>query len=185
MNVIAAARQGDQGAFRVLYEALVAPVTRVVVALVRDRDVADDVVQETFLSVFRGLKDFRSESDVRTWVTRIALNRAKDALRRRRRAPRSLELLEVEDGRPLDHRTDLAGPERPMPDPWLARVLQAEIARLPDEFRDCFLLREVGEHSYEEIAVIMDVPLGTVRSRLVRARERLRARLGTSLGEEA
>jgi RNA polymerase sigma-70 factor, ECF subfamily len=183
-NVIAAARAGDPDAFRSLYESLVAPVTRVVLALVRDRDLADDVVQETFLSVHRGLKDFRSESEVGTWVTRIALNRSRDALRRRRRAPRSLEALELEDGRPLDQRADLAAPEQAASDPWLARVLRAEIARLPEEFRDCFLLREVGEHSYEEIAAIMEIPVGTVRSRLLRARERLRTRLGSSLGGE-
>jgi len=183
-KLIAAARQGDPDAFRSLYDALVAPVTRVVRALVRDRDAADDVVQETFLSVFRGLQGFRNDAEVSTWVTRIALNRARDALRRRRRAPRRLEVLEQEDGRPLDQRADLAAPERPAPDPWLARVLRAEIGRLPEEFRDCFLLREVGEHSYEEIAAIMEIPVGTVRSRLLRARERLRARLGSSLSGE-
>lgn len=183
-QLIAAARQGDPDAFRALYDTLVFPVTRVVRALVRDRDVADDVVQETFVSVFRGLGDFRSDSEIGTWVTRIALNRARDALRRRKRAPRSLDALEAEDGRPLDERADLAASERPASDPWLARLLRAQIDRLPPEFRDCFLLREAGGHSYEEIAEIMEIPVGTVRSRLLRARERLRAALGPALREE-
>ncbi len=171
-------QSGSAEAFRDLYEKLAPSVYRTAFAIVRDADMAEDVVQDTFVAVHQHLDGFRGDSELKTWISRIALNRARDCLRRRKRAPRRLEMLEQEDGRTLESRADLSvEPERTRDHGLMARI-QAEIERLPASLRECFLLREIGELSYEEIAEAMNLPLGTVRTHLFRARERLRKELG-------
>ena len=176
-NLVVAARDGDAQAFRILYEELAPSVYRAVLAMVKDVDEAEDVLQDCFVSVHAHLKGFRGDADIRTWVTRIAMNRARDSLRRHKHAPRSLDRIEQEGGRPLDHMSEMAQQPPPVADHGMERQLWAAIERLPDEFRTCFLLREVSDLSYEEIAESLKISVGTVRSRLFRAREQLRRRL--------
>ena len=175
-----AAQRGDSEAFRALYDAYAPHVLRTALSLVRDRDVAEDVTQETFLSVHRGLGGFRGDADLRTWITRIAINRARDALRRMRNAPVRIEDLEdAEGGSPGRGVIGTAMQHEPEPgvDPGLRRILDQAIAELPHDLRESFLLREVGDLTYEEIAEALSVPVGTIRTRLFRARERLRKKL--------
>ena len=147
--------------------------------LLGDRDEARDLAQEVFLRVFRTIRQFRGQSALRTWIYRIAVNQARNrhrSWRRRRRADQvSLDAM-------LDAHVDLppdvdAGPDRVLAQKELATRLREALDRLPFEQRTAVVLREVDGLSYEEIAFSVGVAVGTVKSRLLRARRLLRLSL--------
>ncbi len=166
------ARRGDERACRRLVEiyerAVFALLSRL---LLSHRALVEDLAQETFLRVFRALPGFVSDGPARlsTWILTIATRLALDELKRRRPASAPFELAA---------RVPTAGdPERRLDDGRLRRALEAALAELPAEQRAVFVLREHHELAYEEIARSLEVDVGTVKSRLFRARTSLRARL--------
>jgi RNA polymerase sigma-70 factor (ECF subfamily) len=140
---------------------------------------AADLTQEVFLRVFRHLAKFRGGSSLKTWVFRVALNHCRSRLGRRRPAARSLDDAEEPAAR------ELADPGRSPEDLALARDagrrVEAALARLPLVFREAVVLRDLEGLSYEEMAAVLGVRVGTVRSRLARGRERLRHELEETL----
>jgi RNA polymerase sigma-70 factor (ECF subfamily) len=167
------ARAGDPEAFRALVDATHATVFRLAAALVRDRDEAADVTQETYVRAWGRLDELRDGGAALGWLCRIARNVAHDRRRSwwsRIRAP-------------LDALAGEAAPPEGLPDAALAAAeragaVRAALARLPDKHRVVLALREVEGLSYEEIAAALGVPVGTVESRLHRARAALAKRLG-------
>ena len=178
-----AARRGELGAFNTLVETFQRQVFNVCYRTLGNTEDAADVTQETFLSAFRGLKTFNgSATGLRGWLLRIAVNACYDQLRRRQRRPAdSLDALSAVDAEP----GALSAAERladPAPDPEQrslsaesARTIQQAIDSLPPDQRLTVILCDVQDMSYDEAAHIMSVELGTVKSRLSRARAQLRS----------
>jgi len=168
------ARQGDARARRKLVERHQAPVFALLSRILRGRDraVVEDLAQETFLRVFVALPRFRPEGPARlsTWILRIASNLAIDELRRRRPEAGALDSTQLELA--AGTRTDAEAERRS-----LAALLDRAVAELGPEFRAAFVLREYHQLDYAEIADALELDLGTVKSRLSRARARLRALL--------
>lgn len=176
------ARDGSLPAFNTLVRRHERAVYNVALRLVGRTGAADEVTQDTFLRAYRALERFKG-GDFRPWVLRIATNRAYDELRRRRRAPESFEELDYE---PRVAWTTLARHEDPVARAErmdLAETLLAALARLPFDQRLAVILSDVQGYEYDEIAAITGVPYGTVKSRLSRARARLRAILHARPGD--
>jgi RNA polymerase sigma-70 factor (ECF subfamily) len=181
-ELVARAQSGDSRAFQELMEHHLPQVWRVVWRVLRHQQDAEDVVQEVFLAAYRGLAGFRSESLLSTWLHRIAVNRALNhrnlAAERMRRASTSLDAPAEEDD--MDGNPGAALPsEGPSPlqeleSQELKRRLAWCMEKIPSLWRATLALREGESLSYEEIAQRMDIALGTVRSRLARARLALR-----------
>ncbi|MFB9885932.1 RNA polymerase sigma factor RpoE [Balneatrix alpica] len=176
------AKQGDTRA----YDLLVIKYQHRILALVR-RFVGDadalDVAQEAFIKAYRSLANFREDSAFYTWLYRIAVNTAKNYLAARGRRPPSADV-DVDDaqhlevGAPLhDHST----PEQELNKERVQQVIRTTLAQLPEELRVALTLREFDGLSYEDIAQIMDCPVGTVRSRIFRAREAIEKNLAPLL----
>jgi len=177
-------RIGDPEAFAEIYRAYEEMVFNLALRLAGDRERAADLSQEIFLRIYRHLDGFRGRSSLKTWIYRVAVNHCRSRLRRRalvfeRLAPRRSPGLEDED--PLEN---LADPRRSPEERALAgdaeRVLQAALDELPAAFREAVVLRDVEDLSYEEIAEVLGVRIGTVRSRIARGRRRLAERLRES-----
>jgi RNA polymerase sigma-70 factor (ECF subfamily) len=168
-TLLARARSGDSAAFGELVERHRGAVFRAALAVLRNRDEADDVAQETFLSAFRKLDSFRGDASVRTWFARIAWNRALD-VRRRVRFKRWIGLESADD---LVARR--ASPETAA----LAAAFEANVRRaveaLPDSLRDPLLLSTAGDLSHEEIGHVLGLTPSAVKSRVFDARARIRA----------
>jgi RNA polymerase sigma-70 factor, ECF subfamily len=148
--------------------------------LLGDRDEALDLTQEVFLRVFRTIHRFRGHAALRTWIYRIAVNQARNRQRwwRRRHRGEQVSLDEhVQLYGDLPLRTDITAPDRVFANHELAARLQAALDRLPFDQRTAILLREIEGLSYEEIAFSLQLAVGTVKSRLTRARQTLRAEL--------
>jgi len=166
-NLLARARAGDAGAFDALAERYGEGLLRVAYALVGERAGAEDVVQETLMAAFSGLPGFRGESSVRTWLVSILTRQAarynrREARRRHKPIADAEGLRDAAAGNRQDVRIDLA----------------AALRGLEETYRQVIVLREIEGLSYDEIARVLGVPRGTVESRLYRAREALRERLG-------
>ncbi len=173
---------GDREAFGELVERWQDRIHGAVHRMVGDAELARDLAQETFLRAYTGLRSFEGGSSFGTWLYSIALNQVRSEMRKRsalkRHDPLSLDALRGgEDGRSVDP----PDPAEAAPDRLATRehcdLLRAEIARLDDDHREVLVLREFQGLSYEEVAEIAGVPVGTVRSRLHRARNELRERL--------
>lgn len=148
--------------------------------LLGDRDEALDLTQEVFLRVFRTINRFRGQSALRTWIYRIAVNQARNRQRwwRRRHRGEQVSLDEhVQLYGDLPLRTDMTAPDRVFANHELAARLQEALERLPFDQRTAIVLREIEGLSYEEIAFSLHLAVGTVKSRLTRARQTLRAEL--------
>ena len=176
-ELIAAARDGDDGAFKELvmrYEPVVAATVK---GMLGNSPEAEDVGQETFIRFYRSLGRFRGDSSVKTYITRIAMNQAINEIRRKTRRGKVFsstsadEMQDVPDGRPRGDE----GPDR-------ERIEQA-IARLDEDFRSVIVLRLIDGYSTAETAKILNIPLGTVLSRLARAQRKLREILKPVAGE--
>lgn len=173
-------QQGDKQAFGLLVSKYQRKLVRLLSRLVRDPAEVEDVAQETFIKAYRALPGFRGESAFYTWLYRIGINAAKNYLAAKgRRTPTSAEFVTEEaesfdDGEQL---RDNNSPERILMSKQIADTVNAAMDRLPEDLRNAISLREIDGMSYEEIAEIMDCPIGTVRSRIFRAREAIAEKL--------
>ena len=188
------ARRGDQRAFEMLVVKYQRRIERLIGRMVRDVDLVEDIAQESFIRAYRALPQFRGESAFYTWLYRIAVNTAKKALLELKRDPLVSESALATPGddddetyRPSRELSDGETPEAVLASKEIAQTVNAAIAALSEDLRQAITLREIEGLSYEEIAELMNCPIGTVRSRIFRAREaiaqRLRPLLDTREGE--
>ena len=172
-EIVARVQGGDKSAFNLLVLKYQHKVTKLVARYVRDSAEVQDVTQEAFIKAYRALANFRGDSAFYTWLYRIAINTAKNYLvSQGRRPPNSdidAETAEVLDGG--GSLREIATPERNMLRDEIANTVQRAVAALPEDLRTAITLREIDGLSYEDIAQVMDCPVGTVRSRIFRARE--------------
>jgi RNA polymerase sigma-70 factor (ECF subfamily) len=181
-------QRGDKKAFELLVIKYQRKLMRLVSRLVRDQAEAEDVVQEAFIKAYRAIPQFRGESAFYTWLYRIGINTAKNYLvMQGRRAPTSTEADsgEAETFDDAEQLRDINTPESMLATKQIAATVNVAMDALPEELRVAITLREIEGLSYEEIAEAMGCPIGTVRSRIFRAREaiaeKLRPLLGTAL----
>jgi len=173
-EVVARAREGREPAYRELIGRYQRPVFSLIYRLVRDREKAEDLVQEVFIRVYRHIHRFDRSKKFSTWVYTIASNLAKNELRNRSRNP--LVLFQTirgtwdDEDRPLQFEDTTARPDDMYRKRHLRELVEDTVAKLPEHHRQVFVLRELEGKSYEEIADITDCNLGTVKSRLNRAR---------------
>lgn len=166
-------QRGDKQAFNLLVSKYQHKVIGLVTRYVNNSGDAADVAQEAFIKAYRSLPTFRGESAFYTWLYRIAVNTAKNYLTAQGRRPpdADVEASEAEYYEGADALHEQATPENLMLSDELKRQVRAALDSLPDDLRQAITLREIEGLSYEEIAVIMDCPVGTIRSRIFRARE--------------
>ena len=176
-QLVVKVQEGDKRAFDLLVLKYQHKVHAIVGRFVRDTDEVADVVQEAFIKAYRALPKFRGESQFYTWLYRIAVNTAKNYLvSRSRRPPGSdVDIDDAEYYSGSEYLKDLGTPENQLFRDELESVIVKSIAELPEDLRTAVTLREYEGLSYEEIAEIMECPVGTVRSRIFRARESIDA----------
>ncbi|MET0310691.1 MAG: RNA polymerase sigma factor RpoE [Burkholderiaceae bacterium] len=168
---------GDQRAFELLVVKYRRRIERLIGRMVRDTDLVEDIAQETFIRAYRALAQFRGEAQFYTWLYRIAVNSAKKALMDLKRDPVIFEGAlrssddEDETSRPQSELTTSETPDTVLAAREIAEAVNAAMEALPEELRQAVTLREIEGLSYEEIASMMNCPIGTVRSRIFRARE--------------
>lgn len=167
------AQKGDRRAFDLLVLKYQQKIVKLIMRYVRDPMEAMDVSQEAFIKAYRALPGFRGESAFYTWLYRIAINSAKNHLVAMQRRPveYDLDLQGQEHHEAYSRLRDEETPEGLAMQAQLHQAVEASIAALPEELRTAIMLREIEGLSYEEIATAMDCPVGTVRSRIFRARE--------------
>jgi RNA polymerase sigma-70 factor (ECF subfamily) len=166
-------QRGDRSAFDVLVLRYQHKVLKLVQRYIRDSMEAEDVVQEAFIKAFRAIGSFRGDSAFYTWIYRIAINTAKNAIVSSKRRPVNVDI-DVQDPEQGDleaRLTDGETPEQLALSEEIRETVNRAMAGLPEELRTAIVLREIDGLSYEEIAESMDCPVGTVRSRIFRARE--------------
>lgn len=181
-------QRGDKQAFELLVTKYQRKLMRLVSRLLRNQAEAEDVVQEAFIKAYRALPQFRGDAAFYTWLYRIGINTAKNYLvTQGRRAPTSTEA-DVEEAETFDdgdRLRDINTPESMLATKQIAQTVNVAMEALPEELRTAIVLREIEGLSYEEISEVMGCPIGTVRSRIFRAREaiadKLRPLLGTAL----
>lgn len=179
------AQKGDKRAFEMLVIKYQRKLARLLGRLVRDQAEVEDVTQEAFIKAYRALPSFRGDSAFYTWLYRIGINTAKNYLvSSGRRAPTVTiydndEAEGFEDG---DQLRETNTPENLLATKQIAETVNAAVVALPEELRTAITLREIEGLSYEEIAEIMNCPIGTVRSRIFRAREAIAEKLRPQLG---
>ena len=178
-ELVARVQRGDKSAFDLLVRKYQHRIVKLIGRYVRNQDDALDVAQETFVKAYRALANFRGESAFYTWLYRIAINTAKNHLVALGRRPREVDL-EGPDGEEAsidDLQQDDETPEKILLVDEIRNTILRTIDSLPEDLRTAIVLREVDGLSYEEIAEAMDCPIGTVRSRIFRAREAIDAKL--------
>jgi RNA polymerase sigma-70 factor (ECF subfamily) len=178
------AQQGDKSAFDVLVLKYQYRITQLVARYIHNPSDALDVTQEAFIKAYKALASFRNESAFYTWLYRIAINTAKNHLVAQSRRPPSDDI-DAQDAEQFEGRSGLkeyGTPEHMLMKDEIEREIATAIENLPDELRTAITLRELDGLSYEEIAEVMGCPIGTVRSRIFRARESIENRLRPLLG---
>ncbi|HLS18075.1 MAG TPA: RNA polymerase sigma factor RpoE [Paenalcaligenes sp.] len=173
-DLVARAQKGDKRAFDLLVLKYQRRIMRLLARMVRDVDELEDLAQETFIKAYRAINQFRGDSAFYTWLYRIAINTARNWQARQYRQPRTVEPFENEDGETFDqveNLTDISTPDSVLFSKQVAKAIQDTLTQLPDELRTALELREVEGMTYEEISQAMGCPIGTVRSRIFRARE--------------
>ena len=173
-------QKGDKGAFDLLVLKYQHKIVNLVMRYVRDPDQALDITQEAFLKAYRALPRFRGDSAFYTWLYRIAVNTAKNHLAAARRRPMDVEL-DLQDPEQYDLHAKLKEtdtPEGVTLSKELRETVEKAIEALPEDLRTAIVLRELDGMSYEEIAQTMDCPVGTVRSRIFRARDAIGKKIG-------
>ena len=168
---------GDKSAFDLLVIKYQHKIVHLVNRYVKDPSEAQDVAQDTFIKAYKALGDFRGDSAFYTWLYRIAINTAKNYLLSRSRRHSDYE--QVENAPQLK---DIETPEHQLMNDQIIHVIKSAIEKLPEEMRIAITLREFEGMSYEEIAEAMECPIGTVRSRIFRAREAIDEKLNPLLG---
>jgi RNA polymerase sigma-70 factor (ECF subfamily) len=176
-DLIARFQQGDVYAFEMIVHRYKDPLVNFVYNFVGNRVDAEDIVQETFLRVFKNKHLYRKIAKFSTWIYTIASNLAKTELRRRkRRRILSLSSMGYED-RDYEISDEYFSPERVVEGEMKGDQIREEILALPEKFREVVILRDIQELSYEEISKLLKIPVGTVKSRVNRGRIRLQKRL--------
>lgn len=174
---------GDQRAFELLVVKYQSRIQRLIGRMVRDVDLVEDIAQETFIRAYRALHQFRGDAQFYTWLYRIAVNTAKKFLMELKHTPTVLDGSfhagedEDETSQPKIEPTTDETPESVLAAKEIAGVVNAAMEALPEDLRQAVTLREIEGLAYDEIAVIMNCPIGTVRSRIFRAREAISARI--------
>lgn len=171
---------GDKQAFGLLVTKYQRKLARLISRMVRDSAEVEDIVQESFIRAYRALPGFRNDSAFYTWLYRIGVNTAKNWLMthgRRTQLTRSVDDDEAEGQDDVELLQNTETPERLLMTKELGETVNAAVERLPEELRTAITLREIEGLSYEEIAQVMDCPIGTVRSRIFRARDAISAKL--------
>ena len=174
------AQRGDKHAFGLLVEKYQRKLGRLLSRMIRDQAEVEDVVQEAFIKAYRALPNFRNDSAFYTWLYRIGINTAKNQLVAMGRRPRAVPEIEVEDAENFEDGDELrtiATPETELMSKQVAKAVNDAVEGLPEELRAAITLREIEGLSYEEIATLMNCPIGTVRSRIFRARETIAEKL--------
>ncbi len=173
---------GDQRAYGLLVLKYQRRIQRLIGRMVRDVDLVEDIAQETFIRAYRALHQFRGDAQFYTWLYRIAVNTAKKSLLELKRAPTVSESFLASDdddetswrkNEPISEES----PESVLAAKEIAAVVNAAMDELPEDLKQAVTLREIEGLSYEEIAVAMDCPIGTVRSRIFRARESISSKV--------
>ena len=184
-QLVARAQRGDKRAFELLVEKYQRKLARLLSRFIRDPAEVEDVAQEAFIKAYRALPAFRGDSAFYTWLYRIGINTAKNYLMAMgRRAPTSTEV-EADQAEGFDEGEqlrDINTPESVLLSKEIAETVNSTIEKLPEELRIAIQLREIEGMSYEDIAKVMDCPIGTVRSRIFRAREAIAQQLRPLLG---
>jgi RNA polymerase sigma-70 factor (ECF subfamily) len=184
-QLVARAQRGDKRAFELLVEKYQRKLARLLSRFIRDPAEVEDVTQEAFIKAYRALPAFRGDSAFYTWLYRIGINTAKNYLMAMgRRAPTSTEV-EADDAEGFEEGEqlrDINTPESVLLSNEIAETVNATIESLPEELRKAIQMREIEGMSYEDIAQAMDCPIGTVRSRIFRAREAIAEQLRPLLG---
>ena len=179
-QLVTRAQRGDKRAFELLVEKYQRKLARLLSRFIRDPAEVEDVTQEAFIKAYRALPAFRGDSAFYTWLYRIGINTAKNYLMAMgRRAPTSTEVEadEAEGFEEGEQLRDINTPESLLLSNEIAETVNATIEKLPEELRTAIQLREIEGMSYEDIAKVMDCPIGTVRSRIFRAREAIAEQL--------
>lgn len=179
-ELVERAQRGDKTAFDLLVQKYQRKLGRLLSRMIRDQAEVEDVVQEAFIKAYRALPNFRGDSAFYTWLYRIGINTAKNYLVAMGRRPQVSTDIEVEDAENFEDGHELRTidtPETELMTKQIAKTVNDTVAALPEELRTAITLREIEGLSYEEIATLMGCPIGTVRSRIFRARETIAEKL--------
>jgi RNA polymerase sigma-70 factor, ECF subfamily len=183
-ELVRRAQAGEKRAFELLVIKYQRKLARLLGRLVRDQAEVEDVTQEAFIKAYRALPSFRGDSAFYTWLYRIGINTAKNYLVANGRRPPTSTNYASEDAEGFedaDQLRDMNTPENELASKQIAETVNATLAQLPEELRTAITLREIEGLSYEEIAEMMNCPIGTVRSRIFRAREAIAEKLKPQL----
>ena len=179
-KLVERAQRGDKQAFDLLVAKYQRKLGRLLSRFIRDPAEVEDVAQEAFIKAYRALPSFRGDSAFYTWLYRIGINTAKNylvALGRRAPTVTEFDADEAEGFEDGEQLRDINTPESLLMSQEIAETVNRAMDDLPEDLRNAITLREIEGLSYEEIATVMDCPIGTVRSRIFRAREAIAARL--------
>lgn len=182
---------GDKIAFELLVIKYQRRIQRLIARMVRDAGLVEDIAQETFIRAYKALPQFRGEAQFYTWLYRIAVNTAKKFLMELRRDPLVTQAAfagsdeEDETSAGRSEPITQEGPESVMAAKEIAAALNAAVEALPDDLHQALVLREIDGLSYEDIAMVMNCPIGTVRSRIFRAREAVSAKIRPLLDHQS
>jgi len=178
-DLVLRVQQGDKSAYDLLVIKYQHKIIQLVNRYIKDPSEAQDVAQEAFIKAYRALGNFRGESAFYTWLYRIAINTAKNYLVSRARRNSDYQV-DIQDAEQIENAPQLQGmetPDRLLSNQEIVETIKSAIENLPEEMRVAIMLREFEGLSYEEISVAMDCPVGTVRSRIFRAREAIDSKL--------
>lgn len=192
LTLVKRCREGDQKAFRLLVERYQRKVYAQALGMVKDKDEARDIAQEAFVKVYRYLDHFKGDSSFYTWLYRIVANLCVDRLRRAG-ANRGADRTEFDDGLGQEELATVGilstrlgtNPQKSALRAELAEKMDEALGKLPEKHREILLLRELEGMSYEDLARVLDIPKGTVMSRLFHARSKMQQLLSEYLGPEA
>ena len=180
-------QKGDKRAFDILVLKYQVRIMKLISRFLRNQDDVQDVAQEAFIKAYRALKNFRGDSAFYTWMYRIAINTAKNHLvsSSRKATTSALDAQEAEQYEGADWLREYATPEKELMASEIKAVIHKSISALPDDLKEAITLRELEGLSYEDIAAVMDCPIGTVRSRIFRAREAIDTELKPLLDRDS
>jgi|TARA_B110000037_G_scaffold218446_1_gene281468 RNA polymerase sigma-70 factor, ECF subfamily len=173
-KLVEKAQRGDKKAFGMLVEKYQRRLNRLLSRMVRDQSEIEDIVQDSFIKAYRAINNFRGDSAFYTWLYRIGINTAKNHLVKLGKRPKAMNDVEIEEIENFEDAPDLRShetPESTMMSSEIVASVNQTIEALPDELKEAISLREMDGLSYEEISELMNCPIGTVRSRIFRARE--------------
>lgn len=185
LDLVHQVREGDKAAFDLLVQKYQFKILKLVNRYVKDPSEAMDVSQESFIKAYKALDKFREESTFYTWLYRIAINTAKNhvVLQSRRMMESDVEVIDMEQVLIKNHLKEYSAPEKILQGVEIEDAVNDIIQHLPKELRTAITLRELEGMTYEEIAAIMACPIGTVRSRIFRAREAIERKIKPLLSD--